>query len=66
MQKYKELLAVLKSHSTFIITSHVNPDADAIGSELAIAGVLNQLGKKYFILNTSITPYNLEFLDIEK
>ncbi|MCW8850040.1 MAG: bifunctional oligoribonuclease/PAP phosphatase NrnA [Melioribacteraceae bacterium] len=64
MQKLNELLSALKSHSTFIITSHVNPDADAIGSELAIAGVLKQLGKKYFILNTSITPYNLEFLDL--
>ncbi len=64
MQKFNELLSALKSHSTFIITSHVNPDADAIGSELALAGILNQLGKKYFILNTSITPYNLEFLDV--
>lgn len=66
MQKFNELLSVLKSHSTFIITSHVNPDADALGSELAVAGILKQLGKKYFILNTSITPYNLEFLDTDK
>ena len=65
MQKFKELLAILNSHSSFIITSHVNPDADAIGSEIAIAGILKQLGKKYYILNTSSTPYNLEFLDID-
>ena len=66
MQKFNELLSALKSHSNFIVTSHVNPDADALGSELAIIGVLNQLGKKYSILNTSITPYNLEFLDLKK
>lgn len=65
MHNFKELISILNSHSTFIITSHVNPDADAIGSEIAVAEVLKQLGKKYYILNTSITPYNLEFLDVD-
>ena len=60
-----ELLNFLKSHSRFIITSHVNPDPDAIGSEIAIAGILKQLGKKFAIINTSTTPYNIEFLDEE-
>ncbi len=60
-----ELLTFLKSHSRFIITSHVNPDPDAIGSEIAIAGILKQLGKEFYIINTSITPYNIEFLDSE-
>lgn len=63
MTKFDELLSILKKQNSFIITSHVNPDADAIGSEIAVAGVLEQLGKEYFILNTSTTPYNLEFLD---
>ncbi len=65
MQIHKKLLDVLKSKNKFIITSHVNPDPDAIGSELAIADILKQLGKEYFILNTSSTPYNLKFLDID-
>lgn len=59
----KELFSIISSNTTFLITSHVNPDADAIGSELAIAAILKQLNKKYFILNTSSTPYNLKFLD---
>jgi bifunctional oligoribonuclease and PAP phosphatase NrnA len=63
MHNFNELLSIFKSNKTFLITSHVNPDADAIGSELAIAGILDQLGKKYFILNTSSTPYTLQFLD---
>lgn len=66
MHKFDELFSILNSHSTFIITSHVNPDADAIGSEIAIAGVLKQLGKEYYIINTSTTPYNLEFIDVDK
>lgn len=57
------LLTFLKTHSRFIVTSHVNPDPDAIGSEIAISGILKQLGKEFFIINTSITPYNIKFLD---
>lgn len=64
MIDFNELLLLLNSHSNFLITCHVNPDADAIGSEIAIAKVLEQLGKNYYIINTSETPYNLEFLDI--
>ena len=62
MLDYTELLKLLKSHSKFIITTHVNPDADAIGSEIAVAEILKQLKKEFVIINTSSTPYNLEFL----
>ncbi len=63
MLNYKDLYSVLSKYSSFIVTCHVNPDADAIGSEMAIVGILEQLGKEYFVINTSDTPYNLEFLD---
>ena len=62
MLDYTKLYKLLKSHSKFIITTHVNPDADAIGSEIAITGILKQLKKEFVIINTSSTPYNLEFL----
>jgi bifunctional oligoribonuclease and PAP phosphatase NrnA len=38
------LLKTFRSTSRFLITSHARPDGDAVGSALAIAGVLNQLG----------------------
>ncbi|MEE9429591.1 MAG: bifunctional oligoribonuclease/PAP phosphatase NrnA [Melioribacteraceae bacterium] len=62
MLNYSKLFKLLNTHSKFIITCHVNPDGDAIGSEIAIAGILKQLKKEFIILNTSSTPYNLEFL----
>ncbi len=62
MINYSKLFEIIKSHNKFIITCHVNPDADAIGSEVAIAEILKQLGKEFIILNTSSTPYNLKFL----
>lgn len=50
-------------HEHFAITSHVRPDADAIGSETGLAEVLRLLGKKTTIVNASPTPRRLEFLD---
>jgi phosphoesterase RecJ-like protein len=38
------LLQIFREHSHFIITSHARPDGDAIGSALALAEVLHQLG----------------------
>ena len=39
-----QLLEIFREHSRFIITSHARPDGDAIGSALALAEVLHQLG----------------------
>jgi phosphoesterase RecJ-like protein len=60
------LRQLLDSKQTFVITSHVRPDADAIGSELGLAGVLQQLGKTTRIVNTSPTPPHLLFLDPQR
>lgn len=48
---------------SFILTSHIRPDCDALGSELALAGVLKQLGKSVRIINGHPTPPALTFLD---
>ena len=55
--------AILKEHERFVITTHVNPDGDALGSELALAIFLEKLGKKPAILNHSPTPDNYTWLD---
>ncbi len=60
---WSPLKPLLAAHQTFLITSHVRPDADAIGSELGLAEVLKALGKSTRIINTSPTPPNLRFLD---
>jgi len=38
------LLATFRTHPRFLITSHARPDGDAIGSVLALAEILDQLG----------------------
>lgn len=42
----KETAAVLKSVQRIVITSHVNPDGDAIGSSLGLMHALRALGKE--------------------
>lgn len=65
MVNFQKLKNIILSNNSFLITTHVNPDADAIGSEVAFYQLLKSLGKKTYIINHSETPYNLKFLDVE-
>ena len=56
---------VIKSNQRFLLTSHIRPDCDALGSELGMAGVLEALGKDVAIVNGQSTPPNLAFIDPE-
>ena len=40
------LLEFLRAHDAFIIAGHKDPDADCIGSQLALASILRRLGKQ--------------------
>lgn len=50
------LHAFLDKHRNFLLTTHVNPDGDAIGSEIALARWLRARGRQVRILNDSPTP----------
>ncbi len=65
MVNFQKLKNIILSNNSFLITTHVNPDADAIGSEIAFYQILKALGKKSYIINHSETPYNLKFLDVD-
>ena len=57
------LEALISKHQKFVLTTHINPDGDAIGSEIAMAEYITHLGKQAYIINNSATPYNYKFLD---
>ena len=57
---------IVKAHERFLITSHIRPDCDALGSELGLAHVLRKLGKQVRIVNGQTTPNNLAFIDSDK
>ena len=65
MIDFIKLKEILVNNNSFLITTHVNPDADAIGSEIALYFILKDLGKKVYMVNYSSTPYNLKFLDTD-
>ena len=50
------LLQRLRDGKRFLLTSHINPDGDAIGSELGLNQVLKALGKDVVIWNRDETP----------
>lgn len=65
MINYQRILEIIKANNVFVITTHINPDGDAIGSELALAYFLQKMNKEFKIINHSSTPENFVFLDQE-
>ncbi len=59
----QQIRNILAHGKTFVLTTHVNPDGDGIGSEIALAEYLQQIGKKVHLFNHSATPENYAFLD---
>ena len=48
---FEEIAAVLRQHETFVVLSHVRPDGDALGSEIAMGLALQKMGKKVKVWN---------------
>ncbi|MFI5252066.1 MAG: bifunctional oligoribonuclease/PAP phosphatase NrnA [Bacteroidota bacterium] len=58
-----ELKTVINRNTSFILTTHVNPDGDGIGSELALCHFLRKLSKRAEIINYSETPSYFNWMD---
>ncbi len=52
----------LLSHDKIVLTTHMTPDGDGLGSELALLRYLKRRGKNAKILNCSTVPEDLRFL----
>jgi len=57
-----QVVEALKNKSNFLITAHVNPEGDSIGSQISMYYLLAALGKKSVIVNHDEVPVNLRFL----
>lgn len=60
------IIEEIKRNKTFLIASHINPEGDAIGSALALAISLNNIGKKVTVFNQDPIPRNLQFLPMSE
>ena len=59
---FNEIIKVIKKYDNFLITSHVNPDGDNIGSSLALKIFLEQLGKEATLVLDDQVPSCFSFL----
>ena len=62
MQDYSTLFSLFDRYHNFALSTHINPDGDAIGSELGLYSFLTRLGKSVKIFNTDAVPPNYRFL----
>ena len=58
----KEAWARLSECRSFVLACHQRPDGDTLGSALALAHVLRQLGKEVTVLSEDGVPENYEFI----
>lgn len=61
LNKINELIA---ASTSFLITSHESPDGDAVGSSLALANYLIEIGKDVTIHFSDPVPENYRFLPL--
>jgi phosphoesterase RecJ-like protein len=60
---WPRFVQLIREHRRFLLTTHIRPDCDALGSCLGMAGILERLGKQVRIVNGQATPPNLRFID---
>jgi phosphoesterase RecJ-like protein len=57
---------LVRKHQRFLITTHVRPDPDGLGSQLALADVLESMGRQVQMVIASDWPPRYNFLDPER
>ena len=63
MIDWPRLVELIHTHDRFVLTTHHRPDGDALGSQLAMAAVLEALGKQVLLLNGFSVPRHMAFID---
>lgn len=59
----QRFLSLIVPGRRFVLTTHVNPDGDGLGSQLGLAWLLRAMGAVPQIINHDPTPARLRFLD---
>lgn len=52
----RQVLEQIRQRQEFLLTSHARPDGDAIGSVLALAGILHKMGKRAEVVMSDPVP----------
>lgn len=62
MKMIQQVAGILSNEDHFLIVTHVNPDGDAIGSQLGLLLALSEMGKNVRALVGGAIPDTFEFL----
>jgi phosphoesterase RecJ-like protein len=60
--RFDEFDALVRDRQHFVLSTHVNPDGDGLGSEVALALYLKALGKDVTVFNDGKHPGNFDYL----
>ncbi len=58
----RSIVEAIRTHHTFLLTTHENPDGDAVGATLALASYLRRLGKTVTVHICDPVPEMFRFL----
>jgi bifunctional oligoribonuclease and PAP phosphatase NrnA len=63
---WRPFTKIVGGAQSFVLTSHMRPDCDAIGSEIGLALALRSLGKTVRIVNGDPVPPHIAFIDPDR
>ncbi|SHK08485.1 DHH family phosphoesterase [Rhodothermus profundi] len=62
MSTRRAILHCFRKHQRFVLTTHIRPDGDALGSQLALGRLLQKLGREVYLINSDPPPSNLTWM----
>jgi len=64
--QWRPFVELVRKHRKFIITTHIRPDPDGLGSQLGLTDVLESMGKECRLVISSNWPPRYDFMDPER
>lgn len=64
MENIRKVSQIIRENDNFLVTSHANPDGDAIGSMSAMGHMLRSMGKKFSLFNESRLPEKYDWVNL--
>ena len=57
-----EVIRLVRENERFFLVTHLGPDGDALGSQIALGRFLQKLGKQAAMINSDELPYSLDWM----
>ncbi len=57
-----DVVRLIRENEDFFLVTHLGPDGDALGSQIALGRFLQKLGKRAAMINSEEPPYSLDWM----